>query len=298
MVDWQSPAEIARDGQVFSNLVHCLLGLYLWELFTSLKFDYDIFSRKRRFKWPMIFYFLGRYALFCALLGITISLNVTTEINCQLLYVFNQICGNISIGCASINLSFRTIAVWSQSLYITIGITIVILGHWGLLLHGLIVHASWVDGVGCVVTQTDNKGLTALFIYTMTFDFIVMCLTAWKLAVSSQSTQSRLVRLIFRDGLFYFFMAFAVNTVATTFIMLNLNPVMSVIGDVPAAVVSTIVASRAVRRLSEFTSAKAEVYSGRTAAQSSGFAFRSKKKPDGVHVQVNHISTQLPVEVF
>ncbi len=54
---------------------------------------------------------------------------------------------------------------------------------------------------------------------------------------------------------------FAVNTVATTFIILDLNPVMSVICDVPAAVVSTIVASRAVRRLTEFTSAKAEVYS-------------------------------------
>ncbi len=100
------------------------------------------------------------------------------------------------------------IAVWSQSIYITVGITIIILGHWGLLLHGLIMHAEWVDGVGCVVSQTDNKGLTALFIYTMTFDFIVMCLTAWKLAVSSQSNQSRLVRLIFRDGLVYFFMAY------------------------------------------------------------------------------------------
>jgi uncharacterized protein YybS (DUF2232 family) len=71
--------------------------------------------------------------------------------------------------------------------------------------------------------------------------------------------------------------------------LLNLNPVMSIIFNVPAAIASTIVATRAVRRLTKFTSKGPEVFSG---GQGSTLAFRgtggirSGMKKDGVHVQV------------
>lgn len=55
--------------------------------------------------------------------------------------------------------------------------------------------------------------------------------------------------------------SFLSNLLATVFLTLNLNPVMSIIFDVPAAIVSTIVASRAVRRLTEFTHKGPEVFS-------------------------------------
>jgi len=37
-----------------------------------------------------------------------ISLDVTSEVHCQVLYTFNQIAGNAAMGLASINLSIRT----------------------------------------------------------------------------------------------------------------------------------------------------------------------------------------------
>lgn len=42
--------------------------------------------------------------------------------------------------------------------------------------------------------------------------------------------------------------------------LLNLNAVMSIIFNVPAAIASTIVASRAVRRLTNFTSKGPEIF--------------------------------------
>ena len=41
----------------------------------------------------------------------------------------------------------------------------------------------------------------------MAFDFIVLCLAAWKLAFPSGG-RSRLVTLIFGDGLIYFLLAY------------------------------------------------------------------------------------------
>ncbi|KAG6856949.1 hypothetical protein H0H87_011935 [Tephrocybe sp. NHM501043] len=107
----------------------------------------------------------------------------------------------------------------------------------------------------------------------MVFDFTVLCLTAFKLVVGSNNNSSRLVSLIFKDGLIYFVIAFLANLIATIFMLLNLNPVMSIIANVPAAIASTIVACRAVRRLSNYTSQGPEVFPSST--QGSTLAFRS-----------------------
>ncbi|CCL99579.1 uncharacterized protein FIBRA_01597 [Fibroporia radiculosa] len=284
MVDWQSEAEIAQDSAAFDKFMHTLLGLYIWEFVTSLPFDWAFISGKKKFRWPMIFYFAGRYFLLFALIGIAIALNVT---------VF----GNASIGLASINLSLRTIAVWSQNPYIVGLLVCVILGHWSLLLHGILIKAAWIPGSGCAITDTNNRVLAATFIYSMAFDFLVLTLTAWKLAIPRRREQSRIVQLIFGDGLIFFIIAFLSNLLATIFMMLDLNAVMSIIANVPAAIASTIVACRAVRRLSNYTSPGAEVFGstvGSTIAFSRGMRTRggpsvtigSTDKKDGVHVQM------------
>jgi hypothetical protein len=116
--------------------------------------------------------------------------------------------------------------------------------------------AAWENGA-CVITYTNNKILAISFIYSMAFDFTVLCLTAWKLA-SPANGRSKLVGLIFGDGLIYFVIAyvqhpspsldslslhrFLANLIATIFMLMDLNAVMSIIANVPAAVTSTVCA--------------------------------------------------------
>ncbi|KAH7887017.1 hypothetical protein F5I97DRAFT_2020529 [Phlebopus sp. FC_14] len=292
MVDWQSSSEVLADSVAFNKFMHALLGLYIWEWVTSLDFDWQFVSGKKHFRWPLIFYFAGRYCLLFALIGIAIALDVTQEVNCQALYTFNQVFGNASIGLASINLSLRTMAVWSQHRLIVGLLVCIILGHWSLLLHGILLQAAWIDGT-CVITSTDNQILAASFIYSMAFDFVVLVLTGWKLAFPA-SGRSKLIKLIFGDGLIYFIIAFLSNMLATIFMLLNLNAVMSIIANVPAAIACTIVACRVVRRLTNFTARGPELF---TTTAGSTLAFRSNisssprrisvKKVDGVHVQMD-----------
>lgn len=73
---------------------------------------------------------------------------------------------------------------------------------------GILIKAAWIPGAGCTITNTDNTLLAATFIYSMTFDFIVLILTAWKLAFPTRrKDQSRIVQLIFGDGLIFFIIA-------------------------------------------------------------------------------------------
>lgn len=130
----------------------------------------------------------------------------------------------------------------------------------------------------------------------MAFDLLVLLLTAFKLLYPATG-RSRLVALIFNDGLIYFVIAFLVNLLATIFMLLDLNPIMSIIANVPAAIASTIVATRVVRRLSNFTSSGAEQLFP-ISTQGSTIAFRSNisgfrpkistgvLKTDGVHVHM------------
>ncbi|KAF5371695.1 hypothetical protein D9758_003538 [Tetrapyrgos nigripes] len=274
MTDWSSPAELQKDSDIFIKLMHVLTGLYIWEFILSLHFDWDFLTRRKPFRWPMIFYFLDRYLLLFALIGILISLDSTVRLNCQALYIFNQLAGNAAVGLASINLSLRTIAVYGNSKPLVILLVLVILGHWSLILQGVNLTAEWSDATNsCVITKTNNTVLAATFIYSMCFDLFVFLLNLHKLYFRRESPQgsmgtSRLGRLIFGDGLIYFFIAFLANVIATVFMLLNLNAIMSIIFNVPAAIASTVVACKAVRRLSTFKNQGAEVYMSGTSAHS------------------------------
>ena len=98
-------------------------------------------------------------------------------------------------------------AIWSQNKLIVIPIAAIICGHWGLLLRGVVlVKAQWVEGQGCAITGSSNTILIATYVYTMSFDFVVTILTAYKLAFK-KGARSQLVSMIFADGLIYFVIA-------------------------------------------------------------------------------------------
>ncbi|OJA14965.1 hypothetical protein AZE42_03217 [Rhizopogon vesiculosus] len=268
MVDWNA---------IFMKMMHSLIGLYAWEFIISLDFDWAVLTGKKRFRWPLvrifmrcfadvkymkcvhqIFYFAGRYLLLAALVGIAVAMDVSEYVIAtgSSILAFPRLSGNAAVGLASINLSLRTIAIWSQSKWIIALLILLILGHWSLILQGVLLGATWAPG-GCQITYSNTTILSATFIYSMCFDFVVMCLSAYKLAWvparnGTNGTHTRLIMMLFSDGLIYFFIAFMSNLVATTFMVLNLNPTMSIIFNVPAAIASTIVASRVVRRLTNF----------------------------------------------
>ncbi|KAK0434740.1 hypothetical protein EV421DRAFT_1717295 [Armillaria borealis] len=253
MIQWKSPTEISRDESRFSPFL-MNIRILRWEIVSTFQHDWNYISGKKRLRWPLIVYFFGRYILFAALIGITVAVNVRSPVDCQVLYTVNQFLGNAAIGFASLNLALRTVALWSRSRNIVIPIVLLILGHWSLLLHGVLVEAVWIpEAGGCTIQATRNQILAAIFIYSMVFDFIVFILAGWKLKIFGVG-RSNLGRMILGDGLIYFLVAFLANLIATVFMLLNLNGVMSIIANVPATVASMIAAGRAVRHLNQYTS--------------------------------------------
>lgn len=258
MVNWMDPQVMLTQSGIFTKILIAVLGFYTWEVIVNLWYDWQVITRKRPFKWPMVAYWVCKYSMFWANIGLTISSNDTGFVNCQSLYLFNQFMGNFAIGSASTLLMLRTIAIYSKNLYVVVPLVVLSLGQWGILLHGIsTVQATWVDlptgGGSCVVTAAPQVFLQLLYIYTMAFDLIVLVLSTIGLVFAPGRNRSGLYNLLVRDGLVFFIVAFTSNTVAVVLILLNLNPIMNIIASVPAAAVSCTVACRSFVRLSTYS---------------------------------------------
>lgn len=87
---------------------------------------------------------------------------------------------------------------------------------------GVLLKVTWIPGVGCTITKSNTTVLAATFIYSMSFDLVVLCLTAYKLAWTRRISgtpgiHSKLVRMVFSDGLVYFILAYVLRAVSGLF---------------------------------------------------------------------------------
>jgi len=301
MVNWSSPQEIAKDAAVFEKLLFALFGVYLWELTLHFDFEWSFIARRRSFRWPLIFFFFCRYCMLFSFIGLIISVTVTSPINCRALYTFNSWNGNMTILCASTLLMLRTIALWNRKKLVMAVLGVLCLAHWGLLYRTMfIVVAEWDPTVGsCVVTQTSPSLLNVTFFYTMGFDLVILIFSATAL-LGRHTARTDLWKLLFQDGLVYFLISFSMNCIPAVLNVLNLNTPMNVMATIPAAMITSIAACRAVIRLMEFSASEAYIHDmshvatgGRSLKQSIIPRARRREKcmsrPE-VHVTTEHIT--------
>jgi len=259
MPDWTSPQEILRDTDIFVKVNHIFAGLFFWEYVVSLNFEWSFLTGKKRFTWPMTFYFLGRYFALTTVIAILVSLDGKNEVDCQALYTFLAFGGVCCIGFASVNLALRAMIVWHMDPRIVVFLVVAVLGHWSLLLQGVVLKANWVPGTGCVATETRNNDQFVAFIYTIALDFTVFLFTAWKYTRPGHR-QSRLYKLLFEHGLIYFAVATVANIPSAVLLHLNANPIINILNNTAAFTLSTTAACRAVRHLNNFTGTKPAIY--------------------------------------
>lgn len=95
-------------------------------------------------------------------------------------------------------------AVWGRTPYIVVPLSIALLAFGGVLLRGVIgIEDVWVPGSGCTIVNSQINILRSIYIYGMSLDFVIMCLTMFKLVLSAASN-TPLVTMLVQDGLVYF----------------------------------------------------------------------------------------------
>ncbi|EKM59690.1 uncharacterized protein PHACADRAFT_137777 [Phanerochaete carnosa HHB-10118-sp] len=218
------------------NLLFCLFGIYVWEIFRTSDFEWSLISRARKFSWPLvIFFFLCRYCMLFALIGILQHIIVTvpaltlTQFNCNALYTFNFWAGNMAILCASTSLMIRTVALWNKNRLVILLLATLGCAHWAILWRGMFVLKSTYssDAKGCVIISTNHIFLNVSYfmstfhLATMGVNFAVLLLTV--MALARKRLHSHLWKLLFQDGLVNFSVTFVCNAAPAILNILNLD---------------------------------------------------------------------------
>ncbi|KAJ7584509.1 hypothetical protein C8J56DRAFT_1090241 [Mycena floridula] len=244
----------------FDSFIDVAFGLYFSEWFITLDFDFAFICGRRKFKWPMIFYFYARYAFLAALVGIFV-LNNGRQVNCQALYMTISLLKHSALWASSVGLSIRTMVLWEYSHRIMVIIVPLISFHLVAvcLSSTLYLRTMWSEvafiGPRCVtltVSHSGAFGVASVYIYTVVLDFIILCLTLYKLLYGG-GTRIRIERipifmLLFRDGLVYFVVVFIVTLLAVVYIIMDSKIAMA-IGVHVVVGTATIAAGRAFRHL-------------------------------------------------
>ncbi|KAF8897289.1 hypothetical protein BD779DRAFT_366364 [Infundibulicybe gibba] len=219
MPNWSDPKEIARDAaHIFAFRSVCMGTFY------DLRFRVVVDHWSPEIPLASVFFFFCRYCILFALIGLIISLTVTTRINCGALYTFNSFNGNMTILCASTSLMLRTIALWERRRSVIVILGTICLAHWALLYRTMfIVKAAWDEQSGvCAVIATNPSILNTTFFFTMGFDLVILGFTAVAL-LAKHSARTDLWKLLFQDGLIYFLVSFSTNSIPAVLNVVNLN---------------------------------------------------------------------------
>ncbi|KAF9527992.1 hypothetical protein CPB83DRAFT_894710 [Crepidotus variabilis] len=256
MVDWNSPTVINATAQTSKYVGHIAFGIYLYDYIASLWFEYDFLRGKKKFKWPLVFYFANRYSMLGYLIASVTVYNFPSNyrINCRVVYGLLMSFGEVSRGLASVNFALRTIAVWSKNRFVIAGLSVAILGECAIVIIGIrSTTSTFIDGFGCVphLEEATLYWLTVLFIYSACFDLTILVLNVSKLGLPigrAFKLPNSLVTLIINQGIMYYFVSLTCDLIAVTVLLLDLNFVMAFMA-VPADLLSTMVACRAVRSL-------------------------------------------------
>ncbi|KAF9535215.1 hypothetical protein CPB83DRAFT_902076 [Crepidotus variabilis] len=270
MKDWNTISETLRDYQILVKMVHVLFGVYVWELLTSMDFEWDFITGKKKFRWPFIFYIANRYSvlLWTSFQLLLFNHSVQQPFACQAIYTLVYIFGQTALLTTSINLAIRTMAIWSN-IFVTAGLTLMILGNAVvIILEVYHSHEFFLYGVGCITSSPDETAwwIRAALLYAMTLDFVVLALSIYKITIGTSPVsqhilksgikprvpQSKLTQILFKHGMIYYLTAFLTGLVSVIFLSLRLNDAMNEMAIPPAQIISTIAACRAVRALANF----------------------------------------------
>ncbi|KAI0252528.1 hypothetical protein BJV78DRAFT_1124671 [Lactifluus subvellereus] len=200
MVNYHDPAVLAADFSAFIKLIHALYGLYLWEYFSTLWFEWSFITGKRPYRWTIWVYVGIRLAtLLCVVINL-IGYNTRNRIDCQVLMVPVVIAAYTAFALGSFFMILRIIAIWGAHKWVLA----VSVGVW-LINIAFMIRTYWEPTILTCVLDDSRKSLANT---TTTFCTEFFLLLVMIIGLVRQRDHN-IGRLLFRQGLVWLAVATA-----------------------------------------------------------------------------------------
>ncbi|KAH9958708.1 hypothetical protein BC827DRAFT_546707 [Russula dissimulans] len=261
MVNFKDPVVISRDFLVMVKLWHTLDGLYIWEFFTTLNYEWSIIRGNRPYRWTIWVYSYTRVSTLLTLIVHMISFNTSRRINCQLTITSEIIFANTATASASLLIVLRVIAVWNKNKIIYLISMSAWIANASCLIHDIVrLRGVWstVLNVCMVPNAVDSKLNLMVSLCTDTVLLLIMIFGLFRL-FSDHRGASSLGRLLWTQGLVWLLLATFAYTLPVIFFWLNLNVPFNLMFQTPALVILSTSATRMYSSLTDYRSHKISI---------------------------------------
>jgi len=260
------------------KLWHATGGLYIWEFFTTLDYEWGVLRGRHPYRWTIWIYSLARVA---ALLGVILciaTMDITTPINCQLWTDFSVFFFCLSAIASSLLIVLRTIAIWNR----TKAVTVLAITIWGAniafhLQNVIRIRSVWVPAqLACETVKTDPSLLT--FIPAIISDMVLLLFVLAGLLVMRRRGGAAfgMTRLLWKQGVIWLILGCVAEVPPLVLTFLHFSDPLHALFETPGVIIMTIAATRMQRSLVNFA------YSDVTheSPQVSGLTFAKTKQTD------------------
>ncbi|KAH9968291.1 hypothetical protein BJV74DRAFT_868632 [Russula compacta] len=115
MVNFHDPVVFALNRWDVVKLNHALAGIYFWEFFTTLDFEWSVVQGHRPYLRTIWIYSFTRLATLMATILNLFVIDVTIPINCQVWVIFNFAFGYGTFALSSLLIVLRVVAIWNKN---------------------------------------------------------------------------------------------------------------------------------------------------------------------------------------
>ncbi|KAI0064864.1 hypothetical protein BV25DRAFT_1822618 [Artomyces pyxidatus] len=261
MTNWNDPVLLAKEYTSFIKLVHVLGGLYIWEFFTNLDFEWSIITGRRKCRWTLGLYLGTRLSALAAVVAIFVGFDVESQIDCQTWLTLVFLFGYSGFLFAAALIVLRIMAIWERNIPVMIIAVAAWLTNTAFYFHnlarpgGVIGRAAWSTETGACAIQ-DTVRNRANIIVTLATDAVLLLLMLFGLLRYRNAGMVRggIWKILYNQGLLWVVVVTVAEVPPTVFIILNLNDALNLMFQVPELVIMAIGATRIYRSLAEFSS--------------------------------------------
>ncbi|KAH9964977.1 hypothetical protein BC827DRAFT_903995 [Russula dissimulans] len=254
MVNFNAPVVAATVARAYATLALAMDGLYTWEFFINLGYEWSIIKGRRPYRWTIWIYSTVRLT---TLMGVIIEFAtsiIAIPTNCKVWTKFQFGFGYMTFSLSSLLIILRIIAIWNKNKFVVAFAVAVWLTTTSFFIHGTTqIRSEWVpDNLACGEPNTESNKLAITAMPVTDIALLLIMLIGLLRIRYRGGGKFNLGRLLWKQGVIYLFVATIAEIPPAVFILLDLNPVSNLMFLIPSLITMSIAATRMYRSLADF----------------------------------------------
>jgi len=289
MVNFHDPTVMEGDALALSKLWHTVCGIYIWEYFTTLEYEWNIIRGRRPYLRTIWIYSLARMSALLTVVLEFIIADTTVPLNCQAAISSVSAFVFLTMSASSLLIVLRIIAIWNRN-KVAMTMAIIIWGINSIVYVQFLARLRSAQAPGqltCVQVNLESTLLNLIAVPFTDIALLLIMLIGLLRLRGHGGSMFGITKVLWRQGVFWLLIAIAAEISPVVFISLDLNASFDVMFQLPSWFTMVIAATRLQRSSVDFASSSTDVFSSHGNLQNDRYPVQEPKRINAASIPMN-----------